>query len=80
MITSIVKCGLKSPFPNFNRWNLGMDKYFHRRLHWACNYLCMMGLKWYIFLYNMHLSINYNISPHNTNGSTAMISILTEYD
>ena len=28
-----------------NRWSLGMDKYFHSTLYWACDYLSMLGLK-----------------------------------
>ena len=29
----------------FNRWSLGMDKYFNPTLYWACDYLYMLGLK-----------------------------------
>ena len=28
-----------------NRWSLGMDKWFHPTLYWACDYLSMLGLK-----------------------------------
>ena len=28
-----------------NRWSLGMDKLFRRRLYQACNYLSMLGLQ-----------------------------------
>ena len=28
-----------------HRWSLGMDESFHFTLHWACNYLAMLGLK-----------------------------------
>ena len=28
-----------------NRWSLGMDKWFHCRLYWACYYLSMLQLK-----------------------------------
>ena len=27
------------------RWSLGIDKYFHPTLYWACDYLSMVGLK-----------------------------------
>ena len=33
------------PFPNFNRWSLGMDKWIHPTLDNGCNYLSMLGLK-----------------------------------
>ena len=36
------------PFLNFNgsnRWNLGMDKWFHPTVYNGCNYLSMLGLK-----------------------------------
>ena len=29
----------------WNRWRLGMDKYFHPTLYWICNYLSMLRLK-----------------------------------
>ena len=28
-----------------NRWSLGMDKWFHPKLCWTCDYLSMLGLK-----------------------------------
>ena len=34
------------PFPNFKKhWHLGMDKYFHPTLYWACDYLSMPRFK-----------------------------------
>ena len=34
-----------SKLQRFNRWSLGMDKWFHPTLYWACDYLSMLGLK-----------------------------------
>ena len=32
-------------FQNFNRWSLEMDKWFHPKVDWACDYLSMVILK-----------------------------------
>ena len=33
------------PFPNFNHWSLGMDKYFHPTFYNGCDNFSMLGLK-----------------------------------
>ena len=33
------------PFWNCNRWNLGVDNYFHATFSWACGYVSMLGIE-----------------------------------
>ena len=45
----VINCGMKLIFraqlPQWNRWNVGMDKWFHNKRHCVCEYLSRLGLK-----------------------------------
>ena len=51
LVISVIRCGAKllthSQSSGHSHWSLGIDKYFHLALYWACDYSSMLGLsKW----------------------------------
>ena len=50
-----------------NRWSLGMDKWFHPTLYWACDYLSMLGPQvtdGLLILYQVQNDGNISQNPH----------------
>ena len=60
----------KGNLSNFRHWSVGIDKWFHYTIYWACDYLSMLGLKFihvskrgYWFLYLSKVLLQYLSEP-----------------